>query len=114
MRDTFGPMLPPDVKAKMDEAAKKWKPTPIDVVANGGFDTSPEAFQANAQPAQLSKDELKSVQELLNDQGFKVTADGHPGGQTETAVKAFQAKYGLPQTGVANKDLLAALESVPR
>ncbi|MFZ1991748.1 MAG: peptidoglycan-binding protein [Alphaproteobacteria bacterium] len=115
MRDTFGPMLPPDVKAKMDDAAKKWKPTPIDVVANGGFDTSPEAFQTNAPPAQLSKDELKSVQELLNDQGFKAgTADGHPGGQTETAIKAFQAKYGLPQTGIANKDLLAALESVPR
>ncbi|HXZ68254.1 MAG TPA: peptidoglycan-binding protein, partial [Alphaproteobacteria bacterium] len=115
MRDTFGPMLPPDVKTKMDEAARKWKPTTIDILANGGFDTSPEAFQTSAPPAQLSKDELKSAQELLNDQGFKAgTADGHPGAQTEAAIKAFQAKYGLPQTGIANKDLLAALESVPR
>ncbi len=114
MRDTFGPMLASDVKAKMDEAAKKWQPAPIDLVANGGFDTSPEAFVQGAPAAQPSKEELKSIQELLNEQGFKAGApDGQPGAQTVAAIKAFQAKYNLQQTGDPTKDLLAELESIP-
>jgi localization factor PodJL len=114
MRDALGASLPADAKAQIDQQVADWKPTPVDVAANGGFDSSPEAFlPADRQPS-LSHEELVTVQQELDNLGFDAgTADGRPGLQTEAAIKAFQAQYGLTQTGMANRDLLAALSAIP-
>jgi localization factor PodJL len=114
MRDTFGAMLPADLKVKLDDQARAWKPKPIDLIANGGFDTSPEAFAPNAQAVPLSAEEIKSIQELLNEQGFDAgPATGELADKTRAAIRAFQSRYKVPITGIADGDLLAELESVP-
>jgi peptidoglycan hydrolase-like protein with peptidoglycan-binding domain len=42
------------------------------------------------------------LQQLLEHNGFQVTADGHFGPDTEEALKAFQQRAGLPDTGRAD------------
>jgi localization factor PodJL len=114
MRDALAGALSAEVKAQMDQDVQKWKAKPVKVIANGGFDASPEAFMPPEQRPALTQAELKSVQQMLNQLGFNAgSADGRPGAQTENAIKAFQAAYDLPQTGAADRDVLAALKAIP-
>lgn len=55
-------------------------------------------------------DEVACLQTLLGDVGESITVDGKFGAQTETAVKAFQRKYGLTKDGVAGPATWDALE----
>jgi len=67
---------------------------------NDGFDhTSPEL-----------RDEVKTLQELLNRQGFSLEVDGLFGRDTETAVKRFQSEHNLDDDGVVGEFTWAALE----
>lgn len=43
---------------------------------------------------------VKQIQTALVARGYKVSVDGKFGAQTETAVKAFQAKVGIKQDGI--------------
>ena len=53
------------------------------------------------------------LQQLLTAAGAPVvTADGSFGGKTQAAVLAAQARFGLPQTGIADAATLAALRGV--
>jgi len=70
---------------------------------NDGFDsTSPEL-----------RDEVKLLQELLNQHGFSVDLDGLFGGDTETATKRFQSEQHLIDDGVVGPLTWAALEVQP-
>jgi hypothetical protein len=70
---------------------------------NDGFDnTSPEL-----------RDEVKLLQELLNQHGFSVDVDGLFGGDTEMAVKRFQSDHHLIDDGVVGPLTWAALEGQP-
>jgi len=55
-------------------------------------------------------DEVRELQELLNNHGASLGIDGHFGGQTEAAVKIFQEANGeLFADGVVGVDTIAAL-----
>ncbi|HYV05486.1 MAG TPA: peptidoglycan-binding protein, partial [Blastocatellia bacterium] len=70
---------------------------------NDGFDsTSPEL-----------RDEVKLLQELLNQHGFSVDLDGLFGGDTETATKRFQSEQHLIDDGVVGPLTWATLEGQP-
>jgi lysozyme family protein len=63
----------------------------------------------------LSRAERKEVQRLLNEKGYDTgTPDGHVGARTQAAIKAFQAKMGLPVVARAGGKLLDALRGSNR
>ena len=45
---------------------------------------------------------VKTLQDLLNRAGVKCATDGDFGSKTETAIKEFQKKVGLEETGIVN------------
>jgi len=54
--------------------------------------------------------EVRSAQQALKDKGFDVgTVDGQMGPNTENALRQFQQKQGLPQTGNLDEQTLSAL-----
>lgn len=56
----------------------------------------------------------KGYQQTLQQQGmYKGKIDGVAGPQTEAAIRQFQAKYGLPQTGKLDERTRLTLESPP-
>ena len=57
----------------------------------------------------MSSQEIKSVQEALNKDGYKLTADGIQGRHTTRAIKEFQKKNHLKVTGKADAETLAKL-----
>lgn len=55
-------------------------------------------------------EEIAAIQEALEELGFYYTEiTGHYGKRTEAAVRKFQKRYGLAQTGVADERTLARL-----
>lgn len=56
--------------------------------------------------------EVKHLQELLVEAGYKISVDGIFGDATRKAVEAFQAKYGLTVDGLAGKATLDKLKGV--
>lgn len=66
----------------------------------------------SAPVAQLSHNELRELQQLLQKRGFNVgKVDGILGQQSRTAVKAMQVKFGLPADSWPTAELLAALKA---
>ena len=57
--------------------------------------------------------EVSQLQTMLKDLGY-YTGDitGHVGTKTETAIKAFQGKYGLTEDGIIGPDTLEKLEAI--
>jgi len=65
---------------------------------------------ANNGSANLSQAEIKQAQEALDKKGFKAgSADGKMGPETEQAIKQFQQKEGLQQSGQLDEQTLSAL-----
>jgi peptidoglycan hydrolase-like protein with peptidoglycan-binding domain len=66
---------------------------------NDGFEhTSPDL-----------KDEVRKLQNELNQEGFSLTVDGQFGAETEAAVKRFQREHGLNDDGIVGPLTWAAL-----
>ncbi len=58
----------------------------------------------------LSQSEIRQMQQALDQKGFKSgRADGKLGPETKNALKQFQSKQGLQQTGMPDDQTLAAL-----
>jgi peptidoglycan hydrolase-like protein with peptidoglycan-binding domain len=57
----------------------------------------------------MSNQEIKSVQEALNKDGYKLAEDGISGKHTRSAIKDFQKKNHLKVTGNADSETLAKL-----
>jgi hypothetical protein len=55
---------------------------------------------------------IKTIQELLNVCGYKLTVDGICGYHTINAVYSFQAEYGLVKDGIPGPKTLAKLKAV--
>jgi murein L,D-transpeptidase YcbB/YkuD len=69
--------------------------------ANGKVNTSPRATE---------NDTVRKAQTALNDQGFEAGAvDGRFGPNTQSAVRRFQAKNGLTESGTLDNSTLSAL-----
>jgi len=82
--------------------------------AQAGLEFAPQYLQ-------VVRDEVQQAQERLKNSGFDPgPADGVPGGQTTTALRAYQRSQGLPATGLLDEatktalGLPAASQSVPQ
>ena len=74
--------------------------------------TQPRATQAQqgAEEQNVSKDEIRQIQEALNQKGFKAgPADGVLGPETKNALKEFQQKQGFNATGELDNQTMSAL-----
>lgn len=58
-------------------------------------------------------DAIRALQQWLNAHGSRLAVDGIIGPKTRAAIKAFQAKAGMQQTGEVSGDLIAALTGPP-
>lgn len=67
---------------------------------------NPESTVGGATP---SRDTIKDAQRALSANGFSVTSDGVAGPRTQSAIRQFQAKNGLPQTGQLDTATMSAL-----
>lgn len=133
MRDLIGKLFAPKEKADLDTKVAAFRPLPIDVVANGGFEIAPEAFLPKSLRPPMSAAEIATIRQLLKSLGYSGKATRDPVGaasegfaptdsasgtaideKTELAIRAFQNDYGLPVTGVPDRNLLAALKAAPR
>ncbi len=76
---------------------------------------SNEAWQSNIQSKNasasgMSQDQIMQAQQALDQKGFQVgKADGIVGPRTERALRNFQQKQGLQQSGQLDEQTLAAL-----
>lgn len=71
-----------------------------------------ETSEPEVQQVQRSDDLVLAVQSALRRVGYySGSLDGMAGPQTEAAIAAFEAANGLPQTGAASLELLAAIET---
>ncbi|MFD1623859.1 peptidoglycan-binding domain-containing protein [Azospirillum griseum] len=62
---------------------------------------------AGAMPPEMFKTYVAGVQEALNEHGFKAgKVDGKAGGQTGSAIRAYQRAAKLPVDGCVSKELL--------
>lgn len=92
-------------------AVQTWVQRSIDRTANEetrGW-TEPASAAAPSAPA-TQADMIRQAQHLLKTLGFYNGAvDGNPGPGTKTAIRTYQKKTGLPQTGEADAALIKAL-----
>ncbi len=59
-----------------------------------------------------SGDDVKTLQQQLNSQGYKLDVDGQFGAKTQVAVKDYQKKSGLSVDGIVGKNTWGSLNSV--
>ena len=71
--------------------------------------TASTMMKSTSKMPMMSSQEIKSVQEALNKEGYKLTADGIQGKHTTRAIKEFQKKNHLKVTGKADAETLAKL-----
>ncbi len=68
---------------------------------------------AGGMPPEMFKTYVSGVQEALNEHGFKAgKVDGKAGGQTGSAIRAYQRAAKLPVDGCVSKELLDHLNFV--
>ncbi|MDX2015832.1 MAG: peptidoglycan-binding domain-containing protein [Myxococcaceae bacterium] len=88
--------------------------TPSTGTPSTGTPTSPTAPIATRQlHSGATGDDVQSLQRALNQAGAspRLDEDGDFGPKTETAVRAFQQKFGLDVDGIAGPDTLTKLQS---
>lgn len=58
-------------------------------------------------PPQMYTAHVTDAQQQLNEHGFNAgTPDGKPGARTQSAIRAYQKKAGLPVDGCVSKELV--------
>jgi len=107
-REVIRVQLAPSTLAKADAELKAWKAKPAIADANEVADNP--AWVATA-PATNAVPLVARAQTLLNKLGYDVGApDGLVGSRTRTAVKLFQQRNGLAETGEITIPLVTQLE----
>jgi peptidoglycan hydrolase-like protein with peptidoglycan-binding domain len=66
-------------------------------------------MKSTSKMSMMSSPEIKSVQEALNKEGYKLKADGIQGKHTTRAIESFQKKNNLKVTGKPDAETLAKL-----
>jgi outer membrane lipoprotein SlyB len=82
------------------------------VVGHQGTDANGRVTKTASNDSHMmsrSDDQVRRVQSALNEQGYNVQVDGVMGPQTESALKSWQAKNGLEQTGTLDSATLDKL-----
>ena len=99
-----------DMPVAMDELLEG--ANPLSITANGEIDESVLMYVDGVKPFQVfrqvvrngdSGDEVMRVQKRLKHLKYLYSADGSFGNLTENALKYFQRKNGLPETGIADQ-----------
>jgi peptidoglycan hydrolase-like protein with peptidoglycan-binding domain len=68
----------------------------------------PQQLQSGQGVVQLTPDQIRQLQQALNDHGFNAgEVDGVMGARTSAALKQFQSKAGLQPTGQMDQQTLA-------
>jgi peptidoglycan hydrolase-like protein with peptidoglycan-binding domain len=84
---------------------RQWRSRAANRSSRSNLRQEPNNGSANLSPA-----EIKRAQQALDQKGFKAgSADGKLGPETEQAIKQFQEKQGLQQTGQLDEQTLSAL-----
>jgi localization factor PodJL len=98
--------LDPQGLAQAEQEVKAWKAKPADQAANEAPDSAEWAEAAAPNPALVTR-----TQALLNKLGYDVGApDGHMGDRTRDAIKSFEHRNGLAETGQVTIELVTKLE----
>jgi localization factor PodJL len=106
-RDLVKAQMPAEVVAVADKTIAAWKPTAVSVEAN---DVS-EQPAWHAEAASPNRELVARAQGLLNKLGYDVGApDGELGDRTRDAIKKFQQRNGLDETGEVSVPLVTKLE----
>jgi len=115
-RDEVAKTLDRNALAAARMAVETWKPQPLLAPANvvspppDGWMDAP-ATSAGNEPVGETKTLVAKAQSLLNRLGYQPgPADGVIGPRTRDAVRAFQRKEGMPETGVIDPKLVTALD----
>ena len=58
-----------------------------------------------------TRQSVMDAQQALVNQGFSISVDGVSGPQTRNALRQFQARQGLPETGTLDNATMEALRS---
>jgi peptidoglycan hydrolase-like protein with peptidoglycan-binding domain len=79
--------------------------------AAGGATQQPSAAAGASQPMGQQHDQqtIRKVQEKLTEKGHKVQVDGMMGPETQQALREFQKKEGIQESGQLDKQTLSAL-----
>jgi localization factor PodJL len=106
-RDLVKAQLDPAALAAAEQALTAWRPKEAVSDANG-VDELPEWSDGSAAPNTAL---VTRAQNLLNKLGYDAgVADGLMGAQTRDAIKNFESKNGLEETGKVTIPLVAKLE----
>jgi peptidoglycan hydrolase-like protein with peptidoglycan-binding domain len=80
-------------------------------VTTGSTSTGGTTVTAGSLPTPLSQQQILDAQRALSANGFPVATDGIAGPSTQSAVRQFQAKHNLPQTGVLDPNTVNQLNA---
>jgi hypothetical protein len=99
-RNTYSgaePMPMPGVRPPVDEQKRVFHYFPKSL-KDAGYAVGPNGIP-----------EIRDVQARLHELGYKITVDGLPGPATEDALRAFQEKHHLPETGTLDPETFVKL-----
>jgi len=106
-RDLVKLQMPAEVVAQADRIIDSWKPVAVNAEANDVAE--PPSWHAEA--ASPNKELVSRTQGLLNKLGYDVGApDGQLGDRTRDAIRKFQQRNGLDETGEVSVPLVTKLE----
>ena len=109
-REVVKAQLAPAARAKAENAVKGWKAKKALSEAN---EVTGQTDWVATVSAARNTSLVTRAQTLLNKLGYKVgKADGVMGSRTRTAIRLFQSRYGLGETGEVSAQLVAKLEGL--
>ena len=104
LRAALADRLEESVRARINTAAERWQPRPLDPEANGQLSVS--------RPLGASPAEIARAQELLITIGYTPgSADGVMGPQTAAAIRDFERSAGMVITGRVTPELISRLQA---
>ena len=105
-RDLVKLQLEPQALAAAEQALKTWKAQPLNQAAN-----EPAAPAQGTADASTNKALVARAQALLNKLGYDVgPPDGALGARTRDAIKSFERRNGVAETGEVTVPLVTKLE----
>ena len=105
-RDLVKLQIEPQALAAVEQALKTWKAQPLNQAAN-----EPAAPAPGAADASTNKTLVARAQALLNKLGYDVgPPDGALGARTRDAIKSFERRNGVAETGDVTVPLVTKLE----
>ena len=93
-----------------DEYAPGERDTVSDAVGGTNDGTQSETEADVAVSADINAKDVASVQQKLNDQGYKVSVDGVIGNQTREAIRSYQSANNLSPTGQLDSQTMTSLQ----